>query len=259
MIELINVSNLFDNPKEKLFEKKTKFHALKDISLTIDHGVTCIVGESGSGKSTLALHLAGLINADQGQIYYDGEDLKDLQKTLFFRKNVQIIFQNSSESFNPLKTILWNLLQPIKVHFPQRSEKEHIKEIKNLLLHLGLTEHYLNQYPAQLSGGQAQRMAILSSLLLEPEYLICDEITSSLDVSIQAQIINLLLKLKQEYNLTIIFITHDLTLAEFIGDKIIIMKAGEVIEYATCYDIFHNSSNEYTKELINANITLGLR
>ena len=214
-----------------IFQRKKYLKAVDNVSFKLYKGsVLGIVGESGSGKSTVAKCICGVIPASEGQIIYDGRaiDGRVLSSDKNLRRQIQIIFQDPYGSLNPRMTIGQAILEPINYHkLRPGSAKERVLELLN---EVGLDEEYYDRYPHQLSGGQRQRVCIARALSVEPQILICDESVSALDVSVQSQILNLLDSLRAKYQLSIIFISHDLSVIHYISDEVIVMKDGKIVE-----------------------------
>lgn len=232
-------------------KKYGRFKAVDNISLCIQSGETIgLVGESGCGKSTLASIVADIISADSGKVMYNNKDIKKLNKEEYrdFRRNVQMVFQDSVSAINPRFTVEKYIAEPLK-NFISR-DKDYLNERINILLNkVGLDSSYIKKYPSQLSGGQKQRVAIARAISAEPNFLILDEVTSGLDVSIQAQVLNLLLDLKKDINIGSIFISHDLGVVKYISDKIVVMYKGNIMEIIDSSEITH-AVHPYTKLLI---------
>jgi len=213
-----------------------------------------LVGESGCGKSTLGRTILGLEKAKAGQIIYQNKNLltatDDTWKTL--RKKMQIIFQDPYSALNPTQPIGLAILEPMKVHRLWKNEKQYQEKAIDLLETVGLNADQFMRFPHEFSGGQRQRICIARALALQPEFIICDECVSSLDVSIQAQILNLLIDLRDKFSLTYIFISHDLSVVQFISDRIMVMKDGKKVEIGDADSIYANPQSEYTQELIGA-------
>jgi len=241
--------------KDSFFNKrKVFFHAVKKLNLEIKEGQTLgIVGESGSGKSSLALALLKLINSD-GQFFYNGLEISKLKERDFrpFRKNIQIIFQDPFASLSPRLTIEKIISEGLEIHRKELSAKDISVLTGDILEKVGLDKTMLSRYPHEFSGGQRQRIAIARALILEPKLIILDEPTSALDMTVQKQIVDLLLKLQQELSLTYVFISHDLKIVRALSDEIMVMKSGEVVERGAAEKIFLNPKNNYTKNLINS-------
>jgi len=229
-------------------------NALDNISIEIEAGKTmAIVGESGSGKSTLAKALIRLINIDSGNIFFKNKKISDLssKEMMIFRKDIQMIFQDPYASLNPRFKVKNILEEPLIINkIGNKSERG--KKINTMIEKVGLTSKDLEKYPHQFSGGQRQRIGIARALILKPKIIICDEPVSALDVSIQAQILNLLKKLQKEFSLTLVFITHDLRVVRQISDSIYVMRSGKLMEEGKTDIIFENPKHEYTKKLLNS-------
>ncbi len=234
-------------------DKNRKIKAVDSISLDIIKGETFgLVGESGCGKSSLAKLLVKLIRPTKGSIYFKDKDITLLNKSELkeFRKTVQIIFQDPYSSLNPKKTIGWLIKEPLDIHklYTNQEREEKTSEVLALT---GLDDSYKDLYPHQLSGGQRQRVAIAIALILNPEFIICDEAVSALDVSIQAQILNLLNELQEKLNLTYLFISHNLNVVSYISDRIAVMYLGSILEKGTAEDIINKPVHPYTKALFS--------
>ncbi|AVP55182.1 ABC transporter ATP-binding protein [Clostridium tetani] len=249
---MIKVNNLTKSFSRNGFIKN-KSLVLDNVSLHIKKGITLgLIGESGCGKSTLGRIILKLLSCDNGEIYFNKKDITNYspKNMINLRKDMQIIFQHPDTSLNPSKTILFSLLEPILIH-NLIDKNEVIKKIKKYLDYVNLSDEILNRYPHQISGGQIQRIAILRVLLLKPKFIVLDEPTSMLDVSVQAQIIQLLKKIQKEFNITYLFISHDLDLVTAFCDEIAVMDKGKIIEIGKNYDIYNNPQEEYTKKLIH--------
>lgn len=229
-------------------------HAVKNLSLSLKQGETLgIVGTSGSGKSTLAKIIAGIESADNGKIIFNQKPIcrKDRKKLAL---DIQYIFQDPQESLNSRHTVEQLLREPLTIH-NIGSEKEQLEQITEVLRLVGLDTNSLNRYPHEFSGGQKQRIGIARALMLKPKLLICDEPVSALDVSVQAQILNLLINLQNKLGISMIFITHDLYVVRHVADTIAVIHAGELIEYDTAENICQNPQDSYTQQLIAATPT----
>ena len=254
LLEIKNL-NVTYQTKKGLIGKIQTVHAVNNVSLDIQKGeILAIAGESGCGKSTLAKAIMKLVQSDSGEILLNGENVlnlkhnKDLKK---FYQKVQMIFQNPYSSLNPKMKIGEILKEPLIIN--TNLKKEEITEIvEEKIKKVGLDKSALNLYPHEFSGGQRQRIAIARSLILNPEFIIADEPVSALDVSIQAQIINLLKQLKEDFNLTFLFISHDLSVIKYLSDRIAIMYLGEVVEIGRTEEIFKNPKHPYTKALLSS-------
>lgn len=232
--------------------------AVDDISIDIFKGETLgLVGESGCGKTTLGKSILQLVKATDGEMNYsfDGEvkDLRTLsQKELdLARKRMQIVFQDPHSSLNPAFTVYQSLSDPLK-KFGVKTKEERRQIIGDLLEAVNMRRDYMDRYPHEFSGGQRQRIGIARALSVNPEMIICDEAVSALDVSIQAQVLNLLMKLKEERSLTYIFITHDLSVVEYISDRIAVMYLGRIVELADAKELYDNKLHPYTQALLSA-------
>ena len=229
--------------------------ALSDISLTVNRGeVVGILGESGSGKSTVANIITRLTGYNAGRYFYDGRDVSGFLKSegFGFKSRVQIVFQDPYGSLNPRATIAASIAEGIKLHQPQLSKAERGQRVARLLEEVGLPADCGDRYPHEFSGGQRQRVAIARALAVEPELLVCDEPLSSLDVSIQAQVLELFVKLIGERQLTIIFISHDVNVVRLICDRVYVMHEGRIVEEGLAADVLSNPKNAYTERLLAA-------
>ena len=254
LLEIKNL-NVTYQTKKGLIGKIQTVHAVNNVSLDIQKGeILAIAGESGCGKSTLAKAIMKLVQSDSGEILLNGENVlnlkhnKDLKK---FYQKVQMIFQNPYSSLNPKMKIGEILKEPLIINTNLKKE-EITKIVEEKIKKVGLDKSALNLYPHEFSGGQRQRIAIARSLILNPEFIIADEPVSALDVSIQAQIINLLKQLKEDFNLTFLFISHDLSVIKYLSDRIAIMYLGEVVEIGKTEEIFKNPKHPYTKALLSS-------
>lgn len=256
-MNLLGIKNLnvTYQTKKGLIGKIQTVHAVNNVSLDIQKGeILAIAGESGCGKSTLAKAIMKLVQSDSGEILLNGENVlnlkhnKDLKK---FYQKVQMIFQNPYSSLNPKMKIGEILKEPLIINTNLKKE-EITKIVEEKIKKVGLDKSALNLYPHEFSGGQRQRIAIARSLILNPEFIIADEPVSALDVSIQAQIINLLKQLKEDFNLTFLFISHDLSVIKYLSDRIAIMYLGEVVEIGRTEEIFKNPKHPYTKALLSS-------
>jgi len=240
--------------REGLFGKR-EFKAVKDVSFRLARGKTLgIVGESGSGKTTVALTLLRLRGESSGEALFEGKDLLSIpQKELMpYKRRIQIVFQNPYASLNPRFTIGQLLMEPLQVHGIGSSESARRATVYRLLEEVGLPEVSFFKYPHEFSGGQRQRIAIARCLTMKPDVLICDEAVSALDVSIQAQVLNLLQDLQDEHHMSYIFISHDLAVVKYMADQVMVMNEGEVVEVANSDDIYRNPQHPYTKKLLSS-------
>jgi len=237
------------------FKKKEKFKALDDINLQLYKGETLgLVGESGCGKSTLVKTIVQIEKVSNGSIFYKGNDVTKLSKSELnnYRKDVQLIFQDPDSSLNPKKAIGSLIMEPMIVHKIDKKDSSYKELCIALLNDVGLEKSVFYKYPHELSGGQKQRVGIARAISVRPKVLICDESVSALDVSVQAQVLNLLNHLKKKLKLTYIFISHDLSVVKYMSDKIVVMKEGVFKEIGFSEDIYNDPKMDYTKKLIGA-------
>jgi len=253
---LLKVENLkvYFPTKKNFFGKILKeFKAVDDVSFTVDKGETLgLVGESGCGKTTLGRTLLRLINPTSGNIFFNGKNIAGIadEEMRRMRKDIQIIFQDPYGSLNPRLTIGEAINEPMKIHSILPSQKQRKEKIIDLLEKVDLKPEYFNRYPHEFSGGQRQRICIARALSLNPDFIICDESVSALDVSVQAQVLNLLNDLKEELGFTCIFISHDLGVVHYISNRIMVMNKGKIEESGTADEIYFNPKKEYTQRLI---------
>ena len=258
MNKLLQIKNLniAYNETTKGFFKTKKFYAVRNLSFDVYEGeVLGIVGESGSGKTSLAKSIVGLNRNYEGNIIFnDNIYLENLNKKQWrsLYKEIQYVFQDPVSSLNQRMTLAEIITEPLKINFPKLNSKQ----IKDTLIRIsnlvGINPTMLSNYPNECSGGQCQRVGLARALILEPQLLVCDESVSALDVSIKAQIINLLIDLQKKLKLTIIFISHDLSIVKQISDRVIVMYLGSLIEIAPCDQLFKTASHSYTKTLISS-------
>ena len=240
--------------REGLFGKR-EFQAVKDVSFTLPRGKTLgVVGESGSGKTTVGLTLLRLHQATGGTAMFHGKDLIAMpnREYLPYKRRIQIIFQNPYASLNPRFTVGQILLEPMRIHKIGANDQERIAKAYWLLDKVGLPEQAFHRYPHEFSGGQRQRIAIARCLTMQPEILVCDESVSALDVSVQAQVLNLLQDLQDEFGLSYIFISHDLSVVKYIADQVMVMHKGQVVELADSDELYRNPVHPYTRTLLSA-------
>ena len=241
--------------KEFTLKNRKKVHAVSDVSLEIFKGETlALVGESGCGKSTLGRALIRLIKATSGEITFGGVDITSLREKDFgpYRRRMQLIFQDPYASLDPRMTVRDIVAEPLKTHKLCRTREEMTECVLSLLRDVGIPEEFLFRYPHQFSGGQRQRIGIARAIALDPVLIVCDEPVSALDVSVQAQILNLLKELQQKMGLTYIFITHDLSVVNHFSDEIAVMYLGSIVEKAPSEELFANPIHPYTKALLPA-------
>ncbi len=248
-----NLSKYY-NTANNIFKSNKDFQALNNINLELYKGETLgLIGESGSGKTTLSNAILKIHDFEKGEITFLGEDVSTIkgEQLLNFKKNIQIIFQDPYASLNPLQKIKQIISEPLRFH--KICDPDDIFErCKELMKDVGLDKTYLSRYPHELSGGQRQRVCIARAISVNPKILICDESVSALDVSIQATVLNLLNSLKEKYNFTYIFISHDLSVVKYMSDKIIVLYNGKAVEYQEADLLFSNPKDKYTKKLIKA-------
>jgi len=250
---LLDVRNL----KKYFKNRRGTVHAVDDVSFKIERGKTFgVVGESGCGKSTLGRAVIRLVEPTAGQVFIEGTDICSLNKRGMknLRKDIQIIFQDPMSSLNPRKTVLDIISEPLKLNkiIPGASEADIENRVVELMGTVGLAERLINTYPHELDGGRRQRIGIARALSVNPKFIVCDEPVSALDVSIQAQILNLLKNLQRDMGLTYIFITHDLSVVNYFSDDIMVMYLGRTVELAPAVDLFANPMHPYTKALLSA-------
>lgn len=229
--------------------------AVDGISFDVPRGKTVgLVGESGSGKTTTGRAIARLVPITAGSVHYENRDLATLSRRNFFayRKKIQVIFQDPFGSLNPRMTIYSIIAEPLEIHFKEWSKSQKQARVADLLEKVGLSAEFMQRYPHQFSGGQRQRIGIARALAVEPEFIVCDEPVSALDVSVQAQIINLLQDLQDELGLTYLFIAHDLAVVEHISDQVLVMTEGKIVEQASAAEIYSNPQHPYTVKLLEA-------
>ncbi|MBN6885186.1 peptide/nickel transport system ATP-binding protein [Cytobacillus horneckiae] len=253
---LLSVNNLkkyYDIP-QGLFKEKIIVKAVDDISFTITKGETfALVGESGCGKSTTGRTILKLTEPTGGRIIFDGNDIAALpyKKMRTLRNRMQMVFQDPYASLNPKKTVREILTEPLRVH-KKFDHDTRLKKVKSMLEIVGLSEYHLDRYPHEFSGGQRQRIGIARAVILQPDFIIADEPVSALDVSVQSQVINLMLELQKEFELTYLFISHDLSVIQHMTDRVAVMYLGKIVEIAKTEDLFTNPKHPYTKALLSA-------
>lgn len=248
LVEVKNLKKYFKTPRGLL-------HAVDDINFKIEKGQTLgVVGESGCGKSTLGRTVIHLHERTSGQILFDGKDVSDLSKHELkeFRSHVQMIFQDPFSSLNPRMSVSQLIAEPLLIYKAAKNNAELGKEVGRLMDAVGLARRFANSYPHELDGGRRQRIGIARALSLNPEFIVCDEPVSALDVSIQAQILNLMQDLQDEFHLTYMFITHNMSVVKHISNNIMIMYLGNMVEFADAEEIFRNRLHPYTKALLAA-------
>lgn len=254
LLEVINVEKEYIS-KSGFLKKPKSFKAVNSVSFKLYEGETLgLVGESGCGKSTLGNAILQLDKATAGAILYNGIDITKLSKTEIrkLRKDIQIIFQDPYSSLNPRIPVGEAIMEPMKVHKLYDSDAERKEKVIEILNRVGLSEDYFNRYPHEFSGGQRQRIGIARTIALQPKLIVCDESVSALDISVQAQVLNLLNELKETFGFTYIFISHDLAVVKYMSDQLLVMNAGKIEELDDADIIYKSPKKEYTKKLIHA-------
>ncbi len=229
--------------------------AVDDVSFTIEPGTTVgLVGESGSGKSTIGKTILKLVPATAGQILFEGRDILPMSEREFrpLRREVQMIFQDPFGSLNPRHTIFQIVGEALEIHFPAMNRSDRRDRVNELMKQVGLKPEMMERYPHEFSGGQRQRIGIARALAVKPKFIVCDEPVSALDVSVQAQIVNLLQDLQAELGLTYLFIAHDLAVVEHMSDHVLVMYRGKIVESASAEAIYEAPQHDYTKKLLAA-------
>lgn len=258
MNALFEVKNLkkYFSKKEGFFRKKgEEIKAVDDVSFSVKEKTTlALVGESGSGKTTAALSAIRLIEPTSGEMSFLGKDLKNAtaKELLFFRQKIQVVFQDPLTSLNPRKTILESIGEPIMYHGLVKSEKEKTDYVKDILKKVGISPSTIFNYPHQFSGGERQRISIGRAVAMRPKLLVCDEAISALDLSNQAKILNLLYDLKNDFDLSYLFISHDLSTVRNFSDEIIVMNGGKIVEYGDTKAVFEHPKEAYTQLLFSS-------
>lgn len=248
LLDVKNLKKYFNTPNGVL-------HAVDDVTFSLERGKTLgVVGESGCGKSTTGRAILRLHEPTSGEVFFEGKDITKVssQEMRRLRSQMQIIFQDPFASLNPRKTVSEIIGEPLRLYKVHKNKKEQQDHVLQLMELVGLSERLVNTYPHELDGGRRQRIGIARALAMKPKFIVCDEPVSALDVSIQAQILNLLKELQHDLGLTYIFITHDLSVVNYFSDEIMVMYLGKVVEYARTDDLFQAQYHPYTKALLSA-------
>ncbi|MGC0367413.1 oligopeptide transport system ATP-binding protein [Rhodococcus sp. 27YEA15] len=250
----VNGLNKYFSGRRKMFGKSASVHVTRNVSFTLDGGETLgIVGETGAGKSTVGRQVLRLIEPDSGSVRFHGDEVLSMKAPALrsFRQRAQMIFQDPFSSLDPHLTIRDAVAEPLTIH-RKMSRDERDERVLDVLQRVGLRQDQLQKYPKEFSGGQLQRIAIARALITDPDFIVCDEPVAALDVSIQAQVLNLLVDLQNERGMSYLFISHDLSLVRFLAHRVAVMYKGEIVELATSDEIFENPQHPYTKSLISA-------
>ena len=254
LVELKDVKKEFVTAKTFMGKPLKTVHAVDQVNLSIYEGETIgVVGESGCGKSTLGRSILRLINPTAGQVLYRGDDITkyDKEQMRQMRRKMQLIFQDPYASLNPRMTVLELIKAPLDA-FGTGTNEERIQKVKEIMELVGMPENMMNRYPHEFSGGQRQRIVIARALILDPQFIFCDEPVSALDVSVRAQVLNLMKDLQKEFNLTYMFISHDLSVVRFLCDRIAVMYLGRIVELADKEELYNNAKHPYTEALMSA-------
>lgn len=248
LLECKSLVKFFDTPKGRL-------HAVDHISFTLEKGQTLgVVGESGCGKSTLGRTILNITPATGGQVLFEGNEVTGLKQSQWrpIRREMQMIFQDPYDSLNPRDTVFDAILDPMKIHKLHKTKAEYEEHVYQVMETVGIDLRYANTYPHELDGGRRQRIGIAKALALNPKFIVCDEPVSALDVSIQAQVLNLMMDLKDSLGLTYMFISHDLSVIRHISDRIMVLYLGKPVEVAPAAELFAHPTHPYTKALLSA-------
>jgi ABC-type oligopeptide transport system ATPase subunit len=255
LLEVKNLRTYFPVRTGLLRRHTSDIKAVDDVSFVIPEGSTVgLVGESGSGKSTIGKTLLKLIPASSGKVLFRGHDILSQSESQFrpLRREMQMIFQDPFGSLNPRHPVSQIVGEALEIHFPDLSRNDRADRVAELLRQVGLQPEMMRRYPHEFSGGQRQRIGIARALAVRPKFIVCDEAVSALDVSVQAQIVNLLQDLQEQLGLTYLFIAHDLAVVEHISDHVLVMHRGKIVESASAEEIYSNPQHEYTRKLLAA-------
>ncbi|MCQ0988925.1 ABC transporter ATP-binding protein [Jiella marina] len=255
LLSVEHLSTIFELPGRTPFSASHELKAVNDVSFDLAKGETLgIVGESGCGKSTLGRSILRLIEPTEGRIVWQGHNLRDLSPRDMrkARRDLSIIFQDPIASLDPRMTVADIIAEPLRVSNPELSRKERRERVQTVMEEVGLAPQMANRYPHEFSGGQAQRIGIARAIVTEPKLIVCDEPVSALDVSIQAQIVSLLKRLKKRLGLTLIFISHDLSVVRLVSDRILVLYLGRIVELGPRREVFANPVHPYTQALLSA-------
>ncbi len=255
LVKIVNVVKDYPLSRQKLFEKAPVFRALNGISLEVPRGSSFgIVGESGCGKSTLARIVMALDRPTEGEVYFEDQELFGLSVKALnrLRHSFQMVFQDPYGSLNPRKNVLSIVAEPLDTLGEKLSSRQRQEQVEKTLEEVGLNKADINKYPHEFSGGQRQRIAIARALITRPSLIVADESVSALDVSVQAQVLNLMMDLQEKYNLAYIFISHDLSVVEYITDEVAVIYLGKIVEQGKTGDLFQDPLHPYTRTLLAA-------
>ena len=255
LLEVHNLRTWFPVTSGLLRRHTDDVKAVDDVSFAVEEGTTVgLVGESGSGKTTVGRTILKLTPATGGRISFDGRDILPLSEREFrpLRREMQMIFQDPFGSLNPRLSIYAIVAEPLEIHFPEMTRLERRERVAELLRQVGLKPEMMARYPQEISGGQRQRIGIARALAVKPRFIVCDEPVSALDVSVQAQIVNLLQDLQEELGLTYLFIAHDLAVVEHISNHVLVMYRGKIVESASAEAIYADPQHDYTRKLLAA-------
>jgi oligopeptide transport system ATP-binding protein len=255
LLKVEHLTTQFELPSKSFFKPPTYLTAVNDVSFELKEGRTLgIVGESGCGKSTLGRSILRLLRAQKGRIMWQGSDLTKLsdEEMRAARRDMQIIFQDPIASLDPRMTVGDIIAEPLTVFEPKLTRAERQERVRDIMTAVGLVPEMINRYPHEFSGGQAQRIGIARAVVTRPKLIVCDEPVSALDVSIQGQVITLLRKLRKEFGLTLIFISHDLSVVRLISDDVLVLYLGRIVEAGGCATVFQHPAHPYTQALFSA-------